>query len=350
MKTFGLSWPVCGKCCEVALFPWLGGPHHCVVKYPEESIADWPLTVAELDREISPEYAEYAEDAALEQLNERLVRAVEGVAHAGGSRIDATLDPDGALELRSDRSDGPEQILSADEALRLTALMTGGRNLFETALGTLRDLAFLNPGLTITVSEARDQGSDGELGSKRILTLHYPRGILDYIWYINRIWNPMHGGVLHFRDVAGGTTTEVAAQWNGRYSLDFRVFIDGVRMSWETAYEDRFVRKIIDGLNQYIFRRGLTSGNPLTHGNVTEGLVLVISIRTADPRSALDRWRWEVEIAPEVSNRFAGHFSNWMLENTEVVDEVIERAIESRDEPPRVHRASFPLRPRQGVS
>ncbi|HSA40007.1 MAG TPA: hypothetical protein P5061_05170, partial [Mycobacterium sp.] len=165
MKTFGLSWPVCGKCCEVALFPWLGGPHHCVVKYPEESIADWPLTVAELLQETDPY------QAALQQLSERLARAVEGVAHAGGSRIDATLDPDGTLELRSDRSDGPEQILSADEALRLLDRagqvvdpeMPVGALLMYKVASILRELAFLNPRLTITVSDGR-----------WLWTLHYP--------------------------------------------------------------------------------------------------------------------------------------------------------------------------------
>lgn len=346
MKTFGLSWPVCGKCCEVALFPWLGGPHHCVVKYPEESIADWPLTVAELDPEISPEDAEDAEDAALEQLNERLVRAVEGVAHAGGSRIDATLDPDGALELRSDRSDGPEQILSEDEALPLLGSAAQvvdpetpvGTLLMYKVASILRELAFLNPRLTITVSDGR-----------QLWTLHYPRGLLDHIRYINRIWTPTHDDVLHFRDVAGDATIEVAAQWNDTYSADFHVFINGVPMP-VSGFVDCFVRTITDGLNQYIFRRGLTSGDPLTSCNVAEGLVVVISLRTADPRSALDRWRWELETASEVSNRFAGYFSDWMLGNTEGVDAVIERAIESRYEASRPRRASFPLRRRQGVS
>lgn len=31
-----MGWPVCGKCCEVAFFPWVGGPHHCVVIEPDE--------------------------------------------------------------------------------------------------------------------------------------------------------------------------------------------------------------------------------------------------------------------------------------------------------------------------
>ncbi len=323
MKTFGLSWPVCGKCCEVALFPWLGGPHHCVVKYPEESIADWPLTVAELLQETDPY------QAALQQLSERLARAVEGVAHAGGSRIDATLDPDGTLELRSDRSDGPEQILSADEALRLLDRagqvvdpeMPVGALLMYKVASILRELAFLNPRLTITVSDGR-----------WLWTLHYPRGLLDHIRYINRIWTPIHDDVLHFRDVVNDATIEVAAQWNPRYSADFHAFINGVRMPWWSGYETGCTEAIADVLNEYVIQRGWDSGDPLEGSIVGEGLVLVCSLRSAAPRSAVDRLMWLREINPYLARIVARRFKDWFDEHPEIAAAVIAKAIESRDE------------------
>lgn len=54
MTTLQASWPVCGSCCEVALFPWMGNPHHCVVAEPEEALDNSRLRI---DRPELPERA-----------------------------------------------------------------------------------------------------------------------------------------------------------------------------------------------------------------------------------------------------------------------------------------------------
>jgi hypothetical protein len=43
VETIKSGWPVCGSCCEVAWFSWMGGPHHCVVAEPEEELHDFAI-------------------------------------------------------------------------------------------------------------------------------------------------------------------------------------------------------------------------------------------------------------------------------------------------------------------
>ena len=133
MKPILSKWPVCGRCCEVALFPWIGGAHHCVVAEPEEALDESLLDVAYPATDV-PERTQLSrggrsswvssDEHGLHYLMWRVVDNAVGEAAAGyATTVDVTLLHDGGVQV-SDDGRGIEVAMHASGAPTVEVIMT----------------------------------------------------------------------------------------------------------------------------------------------------------------------------------------------------------------------------------
>ena len=96
---------------------------------------------------------------------------------------------------------------------------------FETLSRRLQEMAFLNKGLSITLTDERPQHATADTtddmgagDAPTVASYHYDGGISDFVRYLNRTKEPIHDIVIDFGDEAPGISAEIAMQWTGSYS------------------------------------------------------------------------------------------------------------------------------------
>jgi DNA gyrase subunit B len=86
---------------------------------------------------------------------------------------------------------------------------------FETLSRRLQEMAFLNRGLAITLTDLRPGHINGE---PRVIRYCYSGGIADFVRYLNGTKEPVHASVIEFGEEGAGIAVEIAMQWNSSYT------------------------------------------------------------------------------------------------------------------------------------
>ena len=182
---------------------------------------------------------------------------------------------------------------------------------FETVARRLQEMAFLNKGLTITLTDERvtpeevvdEIVSDTAAAPKsaeekeaeraaphkvKTRLFHYPGGLVDFVKHINRTKTPIHGSVVDF---SGGTRAEgheleVAMQWNAGYSESVHTFANTINTHEGGTHEEGFRAALTTVVNKYAKDKKLLKEKDanLTGDDIREGLAAVISVKVAQPQ------------------------------------------------------------------
>lgn len=148
---------------------------------------------------------------------------------------------------------------------------------FDVLSNRLRELAFLNKGIEIVLTEEK---------SKKTNTFKYNGGISEFIQYLNRNKNPLHPKILYVEKEKDDVQVEVALQYNDGYSEDIFSFANnintiegGTHMSGFRTALTRATNQYAKGKNQLKDIEGSLSGQDLS-----EGLVAVVSVKVRQPQ------------------------------------------------------------------
>ena len=181
---------------------------------------------------------------------------------------------------------------------------------FETVARRLQEMAFLNKGLTITLTDERvapeevvdEVVSDTAEAPKsaeekaaeaaapqhkvRHRTFHYPGGLVDFVKHINRTKTAIHSSVVAFGGKGPGHEIEVAMQWNAGYSESVHTFANTINTHEGGTHEEGFRAALTSVVNKYAKdRKLLKEKDPnLTGDDIREGLAAVISVKVAEPQ------------------------------------------------------------------
>ncbi len=180
-------------------------------------------------------------------------------------------------------------IPSADLAVVGTTSRRGTTCYFEPSLGTfgnidfrydtiaskLRELAFLNSGVRLKISDERT-GTDA--------TFRYDGGLVSFVEHLSRGKNALHE-VIHFKS-EGEVGVEVAMQWNDGYQENVWPYCNNIRQVDGGTHLQGFRRALTNTLNGYIEREGLTKNVQVqtTGEDAREGLTAVVSVKLPDPK------------------------------------------------------------------
>ncbi|ESP88737.1 DNA gyrase subunit B [Candidatus Halobonum tyrrellensis G22] len=152
---------------------------------------------------------------------------------------------------------------------------------FDTLANRLRELAFLNPGVAITLADERDGSSE---------TFAYEGGIREFVAYLNETRTPLHRDVIYFEDderVGDGVVhVEVAMQATDELQGSVHAFANNINTREGGSHLTGFKTALTRVVNDYANDNGLADdldGN-LKGEDVREGLTAVISIKHPDPQ------------------------------------------------------------------
>lgn len=175
---------------------------------------------------------------------------------------------------------------------------------FETLRARFQQMAFLNKGLRITLTDERDEATDAgdeitgddegtennPVAGHREVTYLYERGLYDFVEYLNsaKRVEPVHADVIDFsaEDPERKISLEIAMQWTNGYSEAVHTYANTINTSEGGTHEEGFRSALTSLVNKYAKDKGLLKDKDdnLTGDDIREGLTAVISIKLGEPQ------------------------------------------------------------------
>ena len=197
---------------------------------------------------------------------------------------------------------------------------------YDTIAGRLRELAFLNRGLEITVTDERPAVEHKEI-------FKYDGGLVQFVEYLNKNKTVLHSRPIHFETQKEDVVVEVALQYNDGYSENLLSFANNINTHEGGRHLEGFKSALTRTINNYAQKADLLKGlkeNP-TGDDIREGLAAVISVKISNPQfegqTKTKLGNGEVKGIVETSvNDSLGAF---LEENPQVAKKVVAKSIEA---------------------
>ena len=147
---------------------------------------------------------------------------------------------------------------------------------YETLHTRMREQAFLNAGLRITITDARP-------GQEQSDSMCYEGGIREFVTWINRNKTPLHEEVIYLAGAKGDSTAEVALQYNDSYNETLMSFANDIHTPEGGMHETGFKTALTRVLNAYGMKYGMIKeGDKVSGEDVREGITAVISVKLTE--------------------------------------------------------------------
>ncbi len=195
---------------------------------------------------------------------------------------------------------------------------------FDILLARLREQAFLNAGLKITLRDEREQPP-----VERVL--HYEGGIRSFVEHINQNKEPLHPGVIYIAGGKGDSFAEIALQYNDRYDEVLYSFANNINTTEGGMHEVGFKTALTRVLNDYARRQGLLkeADKNLSGEDVREGMTAVISVKLREPQfeGQTKTKLGNAEIRSLVEGLMSDKFAAFLEENPATARIIIDKAL-----------------------
>ena len=147
---------------------------------------------------------------------------------------------------------------------------------YETLHTRMREQAFLNAGLHITITDARP-------GREQSEAMCYEGGIREFVTFINRNKTPLHEEVIYLSGAKGDSTAEIAIQYNDGYNETIVSFANDIHTPEGGMHETGFKAALTRVLNSYGLKYGMIKeGDKVSGEDVREGITAVISVKLTE--------------------------------------------------------------------
>jgi DNA gyrase subunit B len=196
---------------------------------------------------------------------------------------------------------------------------------YDTLKTRVRELAFLNKGLCITLRDDRDY--EDTTGEKFI----YEGGISEYVRFINQGKTPIHDDIIHLEGEEQGVFFEVAMQYNTSYNENIYSFVNNINTHDGGTHEEGVRRALTRVINSYAKKNNMLKDkdDSLTGDDVKEGLTMIISCKHPNPQfEGQTKGRLgNSEVRKLADSVFSSGFERFLLENPEDAKVIINKAI-----------------------
>lgn len=147
---------------------------------------------------------------------------------------------------------------------------------YETLHTRMREEAFLNAGLSITIADKRGEEPISD-------TMCYEGGIREFAVWCNRNKTPLHSEVIYMRGTKGDASAEIAVQYNDGYNEFLLSFANDVHTPEGGMHETGFKTALTRVLNAYGMKTGIIKGDDKVSGEDSrEGITAIISVKLTD--------------------------------------------------------------------
>ena len=204
---------------------------------------------------------------------------------------------------------------------------------YETLRARFQQMAFLNKGLAITLTDERLLESDQIVS----VTYMYENGLVDYVEYLNsaKKVEVVHPDVISFEleDTDLKISLEVAMQWTTSYQESVHTYANTINTHEGGTHEEGFRAALTTLVNKYAREKGIIKEKDenLTGDDVREGLTAVISVKLAEPQfEGQTKTKLGNTIAKSFVQRIAGdQLGDWFDRNPTQARDVIRKAIQA---------------------
>ncbi len=228
------------------------------------------------------------------------------VVNALSSRLDVAIRREGRLHTQSYSLGVPDAPLATGGAVDTTGttitfwaspdIFETTDYSFETLSNRLREMAFLNRGLTIVLRDERPASTDEaeadevDETTQTEVVYRYDGGLVDYVNYLNARKDAVHRTVVSFEAeseyVDGGMSLDVAMQWNTGFSESVHTFANNINTHEGGTHEEGFRAALTTLVNKFARDWNILKEKDanLTGDDVREGLTAIVSVKLVDPQ------------------------------------------------------------------
>ena len=207
---------------------------------------------------------------------------------------------------------------------------------YETLRTRFQQMAFLNKGLRIQLTDEREEGRQDD-GTQRTDVFLYERGLVDYVEYLNdtKKTDVIHDEIIAFEseDKERKIALEVAMQWTTSYSESVHTYANTINTHEGGTHEEGFRAALTTLVNKYAREKGLLKEKDenLTGDDIREGLTAVISIKLGEPQ-------FEGQTKTKLGNTEAKSFvqkvtgdqlNDWFDRNPNQARDIIRKSVQS---------------------
>ena len=301
------------------------------------------------------------------------------VVNALSTRVEAEIVRDGHVWFQNFTNAVPEDLVKGKKARGsgTTIRFWPDAEIFETTefnfdtiARRLREMAFLNKGLTITLTDKRvseeeleaealaeqaekesaalveadaEDGDNGDAAEDQVTkakkrrekkkVYHFPNGLRDYVEALNKSKTSIHPSIISFEAGGEGHEVEIAMQWSSGYSESVHTFANTINTIEGGTHEEGFRSALTSLMNRYAREHKLLKEKEanLTGEDAREGLAAVISVRVADPQfeGQTKTKLGNTEIRSFVQRMTNEHISHWLEANPAEAKAIVNKAIAS---------------------
>ncbi|MFP3989225.1 DNA topoisomerase (ATP-hydrolyzing) subunit B [Streptomyces sp. E11-3] len=216
---------------------------------------------------------------------------------------------------------------------------------FETLSRRFQEMAFLNKGLTIKLTDERESAKattgaetadPTEDETARTVTYHYEDGIVDFVKYLNsRKGEVIHPTVIDIEteDKERMLSVEVAMQWNTQYTEGVYSFANGIHTHEGGTHEEGFRSALTGLINRYARDKKLLreKDDNLTGDDIREGLTAIISVKLGEPQfeGQTKTKLGNTEAKTFVQKVVHEHLTDWLDRNPNEAADIIRKSIQA---------------------
>ncbi|HZG73064.1 MAG TPA: DNA topoisomerase subunit B, partial [Chondromyces sp.] len=194
---------------------------------------------------------------------------------------------------------------------------------YDTLANRLRELAFLNRGIKITIEDKRDGERKNEY--------HYEGGIKSYVEHLNRSKEVIHEEPIYMEGEKDGISVEIALQYNEGFASNIYSFANNINTYEGGTHESGFKTALTRVINDYARKSGLIkeADSNLSGEDVREGLTAIVSIKHPDPQfeGQTKTKLGNSEARTVTDSVFSETFERFLIENPAVARKVVEKGL-----------------------
>ncbi|ASV67754.1 DNA topoisomerase (ATP-hydrolyzing) subunit B [Cytobacillus kochii] len=194
---------------------------------------------------------------------------------------------------------------------------------FDTLATRVRELAFLNKGLRLTLSDEREENKTKEF--------HYEGGIRSYVEHLNKNKEVLHEEPIYIEGEKDGISVEISMQYNDSYTSNIYSFANNIHTYEGGTHESGFKTALTRVINDYARKNGVFKDNDanLTGEDVREGLTAIVSIKHPDPQfeGQTKTKLGNSEARAATDTAFSEAFEKFLLENPSVARKIVDKGM-----------------------
>ncbi|MDU0330622.1 MULTISPECIES: DNA topoisomerase (ATP-hydrolyzing) subunit B [Paenibacillus] len=195
---------------------------------------------------------------------------------------------------------------------------------YNTLLTRIRELAFLNKGINISLTDERTGQSE---------SFHYEGGIMEYVRFLNQNREVLHEDPIYVEGQRDMIQVEISLQYNDGYTENIFSFANNIHTHEGGTHESGFKSALTRIINDYARKSGMIKENDsnLTGDDVREGLTAIISVKIPEPQfeGQTKTKLGNSEVRGIVESLFAEKLQEFMDENPSVSRRILEKSLQA---------------------